>query len=95
MITYFDGWFSGCKAVCEDWYKGNLLYINIKGYRPGSAVSRPEWEKAFLLQVKNKHHIKEYASTIVKALAEIPEKRNKWGQLVPMTMVLPKSVHTF
>ena len=32
--VYFEGWYDGVFAKAEDWYKGGLIYVNLKHYRP-------------------------------------------------------------
>lgn len=28
--VYFEGWYDGVFAKAEDWYKGGLIYVNLK-----------------------------------------------------------------
>ena len=42
--VYFEGWYDSVFAKAEDWYKDGVIYVNLKHYRPGAALSRPTKE---------------------------------------------------
>lgn len=44
--VYFEGWYDGVFAKAEDWYKGGLIYVNLKHYRPGRGFE-PSYERMF------------------------------------------------
>lgn len=45
--VYFEGWYDGVFAKAEDWYKDGVIYVNLKHYRPGAALSCPTKECSF------------------------------------------------
>lgn len=87
--VYFEGWFSGCYATAEDWYKDNLIYVNVKCYYKSTAISRPDKDKSFLLKLDNPERVSEYKHSIVKFLESEEERRDAEGRLIPLCVKLP------
>lgn len=87
--VYFEGWFHGCYAKAEDWYKDDLVYISIKLYYSSTRVNHPDEEKAFLIRFSDKDRIRNYSDTIVLNLIIAAEKRDKSGCLIPIDCTLP------
>lgn len=67
---YFEGWYGGVYAKAEDWYRDGLIFVNLKYYRPGSALSRPAREQSFLVQVNAPERLAHYADSIVAHLLQ-------------------------
>lgn len=93
--TYFEGWFSGCYATAEDWYKDGLIYVNVKCYYRSTAVSRPDKEKSFLLKLDNPERVSEYKHSIVKFLESEEEHRDVEGHMVPLYLRLPPELKPY
>lgn len=89
---YFEGWFHGCYVKAEDWYKDNLVYVSVRIYGKSTAVSRPDVEKSFLLQVAdgNVERVSQYTHSIAEWLIGHEEKRDPQGHLIPITLTLPE-----
>ena len=62
--VYFEGWYSGAYVKAEDWYKDDLVYINVRLYWESTAVSRPDKEKSFLVRFNDREQIHEWQHTI-------------------------------
>ena len=89
--VYWEGWFSGCYVKAEDWYKDNLVYVNVRIYRGSTAVDRPDIEKSFLLRESDgfPHRLANYRYSISEWLIGHEEKRDPSGKLIPITLSLP------
>ena len=87
--VYFEGWISGCYAIAEDWYRDNLVYVNIKCYCKSTAVSRPDKEKSFLLKLDKPERVAEYKYSVVKYLESTEERRDAEGRLIPLCVKIP------
>ena len=93
--VYFEGWFSGCYVIAEDWYKDNLVYVNVKCYYKSTAVSRPDKDKNFLLKLDNPERINEYKYTIAHYLEREEEHRDAEGQIIPLYIKLPPELKPY
>lgn len=74
--VYFEGWYSGIYAKAEDWYEDGLIFVNLKHYRSGSALSRPTREQSFLLKVNAPERLEHYADSIVSNLRQFSDTGN-------------------
>lgn len=84
--VYFEGWYGGIYAKAEDWYKDDLIFVDLKYYRSGSALSRPAREQSFLLQVNAPERLEHYADSIVRNLWQFSDASN----LTRITIELPE-----
>ena len=89
--VYWEGWFYGCYVKAEDWYKDNLVYVNVRIYRESTAVDRPDIEKSFLLRESDGFpgRLVNYRDSISYWLSCHEEKRDRDGNLIPITLSLP------
>ena len=87
--VYFEGWYSGAYVKAEDWYKDDLVYINIRLYWKSTAVSRPDQEKSFLVRFNDREQIQEWDHTIAAIFSSRDETRDDQGRLVPCFCRLP------
>ena len=91
--VYFEGWYSGFYdyyVKAEDWYKDNLVYVNLRGYAYGASLSRPAVEKSFLVRFDYPERIAHYDGTIAEILSNTDEKRDQEGRLIPISITLPQ-----
>lgn len=88
--VYFDTWHGNVHGKAEDWYTDGLIYVNVQGYNSGDAVSRPRFDKSFLLRVDDPGCITHYADSIIAMLAQTDEKRDAEGNLIPANLTLPE-----
>lgn len=88
-MVYFDGYHRGALVRIEDWYKDDLVYVNIRLYCKSTAVSRPDREKSFLIQFNDKSFFDLYKYSIVEFLISQEEYRDKNGCLVPIKLSFP------
>lgn len=87
--VYFEGWYSGAYVKAEDWYKDNLVYINVRLYWKSTAISRPDKEKSFLVRFNDREKIHEWQHTIAAIFSNRDETRDGQGRLVPCFCRLP------
>ena len=87
--VYFEGWYSGAYVKAEDWYKDDLVYINVRLYWKSTAVSRPDQEKSFLVRFNRREQIQEWQHTIAAIFSSRDEHRDDQGRLVPCFCRLP------
>lgn len=80
-MTYIDTFAEGLHVTAEEWYKPGLIYVNLACIKPGQAVSRPAWEKAFLLRM-TPETLRDWLHTIVTVLSFLPERRDADGRLL-------------
>lgn len=87
--VYFEGWYSGAYVKAEDWYKDDLVYINVRQYWNSTAISRPDREKSFLVRFNDREQIREWDHTIAAIFSNRDEVRDEQGYLVPCFCRLP------
>lgn len=87
--VYFEGWYSGAYVKAEDWYKDDLVYINVRLYWESTAVSRSDKEKSFLVRFNDREQIPEWQHTIAAIFSSRDEARDEQGRLVPFFCRLP------
>lgn len=87
--VYFEGWYSGAYVKAEDWYKDDLVYINVRLYWESTAVGRPDKEKSFLVRFNDREQIPEWQHTIAAIFSSRDESRDDQGRLVPCFCRLP------
>ena len=92
--VYFEGWYSGAYVKAEDWYKDDLVYINVRLYWKSTAVSRPDKEKSFLVRFNDREQIHEWQNTIAVIFSSRDESRDDQGRLVPCFCRLPDPLFT-
>lgn len=90
--VYFEGWYNGAYVKAEDWYKDNLVYVNVRQYIKSTATSRPDIDKSFLLKVDDPNRLCEYDHTIADALTHMDEQRDGMGNMKIITITLPKGI---
>lgn len=88
-MTYFNGWHKGSLVKMEDWYRDDLIYVNIRSYCGSTAVSRPDKEQSFLIQTNDSEFFKMYIYSVIEALMCREEVRDDSGKLVPIKITLP------
>ena len=91
--VYFEGWYSGAYVKAEDWYKDDLVYINVRLYWNSTAVSRPDKEKSFLVRFNDREQIPEWQHTIAAIFSSRDESRDDQGRLVPCFCRLPDPLY--
>lgn len=84
--VYFEGWYDGVFAKAEDWYKDGVIYVNLKHYRPGAALSRPTKECYFLVRTDAPERFEHYPHSIVTFLLRYGGE----GNLIPVEIKLPE-----
>ena len=84
--VYFEGWYGGIYAKAEDWYRDGWIFIDLKYYRHGDALSRPTREQFFLAQVDAPERLEHYADSIVSNLWQYSDT----GNLARITIKLPE-----
>lgn len=89
--VYFEGWYSGCYVKAEDWYKDNLIYVNVRIYGKSTAVDRPDVEKSFLLSMDDPDRAASYDHSIAAWLIGHKELRDSDGQMIPISVKLPET----
>ena len=91
--VYWEGWFSGCYVKAEDWYKDNLVYVNVRIYCGSTAVDRPDLEKSFLLKDAGgcPENLANYAHSTSDWLIRQDDRRYRdpAGNMIPITMAPP------
>ena len=80
-MTYINAFVEGFKVEAEDWYRPGIIYLHMASIKPGGAISRPEWEKAFLLRI-SPDALRDWIHTIVSVLCVLPERRDTDGRLL-------------
>lgn len=65
-----DKWVSGCNVVAFPWIDGKNIYVNVRYYKPGQAISHaPVWEKTAYIEDNERGRVLvfEYTDTLVNA----------------------------
>lgn len=79
-MTIFDEWFGSVHAVATDWYRDNLVHVNLAFYYCSHRLNCPDFEKSFLL--KGSHdRILSLRDSIVHKLSDTDELRDENGRL--------------